>query len=364
MRLLVVIDQLEMGGAGRVCSILVNGLVARGYDVSICTAVKYHTIQYEIPNQVLIKEWYDPEPVKHNLFGKFLNICNRRKYYRNALKEVKPDLIVVFTYNMYFYVKLWSLFYRKPIIVSDHTSMGRDLGWFANYIRHKYYAKADAVTILTQKDAQLLGDKLPNKIVVYNPVTFDNLNHSVDRNKTVICVGRKDYWKVKGFDRILEIWSRVANKYPDWSLEIIGPGKQESENILKKIADKYGILNQVKFTCAQSEMELIYQSSSIFALPSRVEGFPMVLLEAMSQGCACVTFAMQGAIEEIISDGIDGDIVEDGDLTSFANKLDLLISDSNKREKYSINGRKSVTRFSKTNFIDKWEQIIQEVLNR
>ena len=72
-QLLIVIDQLEFGGAGRVCSLLANGLVDRGYDVAVCTAVKHHKVNYTLSKSISIKEWYDPTPIKHGIFGKLKN---------------------------------------------------------------------------------------------------------------------------------------------------------------------------------------------------------------------------------------------------------------------------------------------------
>ena len=86
-KLLFVIDQLEIGGAGRVASILMNELAARGYDVSVVTAIKHHTINYRLADSITVKEWYDPEPVKHGFFGRVANMYNRYSYYRRALRE-------------------------------------------------------------------------------------------------------------------------------------------------------------------------------------------------------------------------------------------------------------------------------------
>ena len=70
---------------------------------------------------------------------------------------------------------------------------------------------------------------------------------------------------------------------------------------------------------------------------------------------------MQGAIEEIISNGNDGDIVDDNDLMTFEEKLEELILNEDKREAYSINARNNVARFSIKSFVDKWEDIINDI---
>ena len=361
-KILLVIDQLEIGGAGRVASILINELASRGYDISVITAIKYHKINYSLSPSVTIKEWYDPEPVKHGLFGRIANMCNRYRYYRQVLKEVSPDVIIAFTHNIFFYTKLWSWGYNVPIIASDHTSMGRDLGNFTNYIRHKFYKKADIVTILTEKDAGIVGNSLPNKEVVYNPMTFETFNGKDMREKVVLCVGRKTSWSVKGFDRIIEIWGRLYPKYPDWKLKIVGVSDAQSDAKLAEMIKQANVQDGVILLGNTIDVAPIYRSAEIFALPSRVEGFPLVLVEAMSQGCACVSFSMQGAVLEIINNGEDGLIVEDGNLEEFSAKLEQLISDAELRQQYSTNAKENVSRFSIASFTDKWETLIARVL--
>ena len=360
-KLLFVIDQLEIGGAGRVASILMNELAARGYDVSVVTAIRHHKINYKLVDAVTVKEWYDPEPIKHGFFGRVANMYNRYSYYRRALKEVKPDIIIAFTHNIFLYTKLWSWGYKGPIIASDHTSMGRDLGRFSNYLRHNFYKRADVVTILTEKDARILGDRLPKKEVVYNPVTFDTFDGVAARKKRVLCVGRKSFWSVKGFDRIIKIWGELYPKYPDWKLDIVGESNADSDAKLQMMITEAGVEKGVVMHGNTNEIEQFYRSSEIFALPSRVEGFPLVLVEAMSQGCACVSFSMQGAVSEIINDGKDGVIVEDGNLEEFAMQLEQLMNDAELRQRYADNAKHNVARFSIATFADRWESLIEKV---
>ncbi|MBQ2023624.1 MAG: glycosyltransferase, partial [Alistipes sp.] len=98
-----------------------------------------------------------------------------------------------------------------------------------------------------------------------------------------------------------------------------------------------------------------------FALPSRVEGFPMVLIEAMSQGCACLSFQMQGAVNEIMTDGKDGLIVDDGNIERFTQRLDSLMEDEKYRTTLATQAVESVARFSEDCFAQRWTEIIKQV---
>ena len=192
-------------------------------------------------------------------------------------------------------------------------------------------------------------------------MTFEPISKPVKRRNVVLCVGTVSIWHVKGFDRILFIWKNIHRQHPDWSLEIAGPGDDEALTFLQNLCQEYGISESVNFIGKVDNIQNLYQTSSIFALPSRIEGFPMVLLEAMSQGCSCVSFDIKGAIYEILKDGEDGFIVPDGDMDLFTQKLEQLISNENQRLKFAENAVKNVSRFSQDAFLKKWEDILAKV---
>ena len=131
---------------------------------------------------------------------------------------------------------------------------------------------------------------------------------------------------------------------------------------LKKLSQEYGISDKVRFLGQVDDMQSLYRAASVFALPSRLEGFPMVLIEAMSQGCACISFEIKEAVYEIIHDRVDGLIVEDGNLTQFADRLSLILQDHSMRIKLGTAAVKNIARFSQDAFLQRWESIINNVL--
>lgn len=109
-------------------------------------------------------------------------------------------------------------------------------------------------------------------------------------------------------------------------------------------------------------MARLYSETSIFALPSRMEGFPMVLMEAMSQGCACVAFDVFGASSEML-DSDSGIVIPDGNYKLFEDALIKLINNEGMRENFSSHSLKNVSRFTVSNFADDWEQLISTTIN-
>ena len=357
-KVLILIDQMETGGAGRVTSTLLPGLLNKGYDVVMALDNINCKVFYPIPESV--RQIYIG--IKNNApagVKQLLMIFATRK----IIKRERPDVVIAVTFSPFLYAHYATKGMSVPIICYDHTSFGRNMGRYVNWIRYNLYEKADKLVILTKKDERLLGCKFPNKEVVYNPLTYPVVRHTGDRRKTVLCAGRIDSWEVKGFDRMIDIWSRIAPSHPDWKLQIAGSGKQIKLHELKAMAKQSGVEKQIEFLGQIYDMPSLYSVTSIFALPSRVEGFPMVLMEAMSQGCVCCTFEMGGAVNEMIS-STSGPIINDGDITEFEKQLQSLINQYPNYESLRESGYSDASRFSCKDFYAQWDKIIQEVIKK
>lgn len=364
MRILVIVDQMALGGAGRVASIMLQGLAQKGHAILLETDTS-KGILYDVPECVEIK------PIQYtagqaNIYGRIKHFVRRIRGHRKCIKSFKPDIIISYLPPVYVDALLAKIGTGIPIVVSDHTAMSRNLGKWINFVRHHLYGLASCATILTEKDKRFLGKRVKSKEVVYNPLTFDPISNVCQkgRRKNILCVGRVMSWNVKGFDRIIKLWGSISKKYPEWTLEIAGPGDQKHIDKLMEIARESGCADSIKFLGNIKDIQTLYQQSSIFALPSRVEGFPMALIEAMSQGCACVSFDLDGAISEIANDEEDCMIVPDNDLDAFSDRLEQLLKNIVLRQQIAQASVVCVERYSKDIFIAKWESIISRNFKR
>ena len=362
MRLLVFVDQMAVGGAGRVASIMLRGLVAQGHDIMLETDTSMGVL-YDVPPSVqIIPVQYTPGHT--DLPGRICQFLRRIKGHRRCIKRFKPDIIISYMSRVFTDILFASIGYDIPLIVSDHTAMSRDLGHWTNFVRHHLYGLADCATVLTEKDRRYLGKRVKCKEVVYNPLTFqpiENLGDYAARRKNILCVGRVSSWDVKGFDRIIRIWGHIAAQYPEWTLEIAGPGSDDKIAQLMSMARNAGCADSLKFLGNIAEIKDLYRESSIFALPSRVEGFPMALIEAMSQGCACVSFDLDGAISEIAIDNKDCLIVPDNDPEAFEQRLVELLDSPELQKRLAGKAIKNVNKYSEHRFIAHWQKIINRL---
>ena len=147
---------------------------------------------------------------------------------------------------------------------------------------------------------------------------------------TVVCISRLSF--EKGIDVLLQAWRIVHKQLSDARLIIVGNG--QLENQLVRMAKELDILESVEFTGVQSDIVAQLHRGRLAVLPSRVEGMPIALLEAMACRLCCVATRVSGS-EDIIQHGVNGLLVEPEDYQALADALLTLLRDPDLAEKYA-----------------------------
>lgn len=216
----------------------------------------------------------------------------------------------------------------------------------------------DKFVILTQEDRKYWGN-IPNLQVIPNARTYRFDHPAKLDNKTVIAVGR--YNHQKGFDRLIEAWSLVCRKIDDWQLEIIGDGDLR-QDLLRRIREK-GLEGKVILKKVQADkMKDMYTNASIFALSSYYEGLPMVLLEAQAAGLPAVSFACKCGPRDIIENGVNGFLVNEGNVDKLAKCLLYLMEHEDIRKKMGKSAYRNSEQYAEVTIMEQWEKLFQEVL--
>ena len=213
----------------------------------------------------------------------------------------------------------------------------------------------DKFVVLTHEDATYWKG-LSNLTVIPNPITIEQGTISSCTSKQVIAVGRYTYQK--GFDLLISAWKIVQEKHPDWTLNIFGGGKKEG---LQPMVEKLGLGNTLKLNGPVSPIREKYQESSIFVLSSRFEGLPLVLMEAMSTGLPSVSFSCPCGPRDIIHNGEDGILCENGDIESLATGICRLIEDEQLRKEMGRKAAQNILRYSLDNIMAQWNDLLQEI---
>lgn len=355
MKLLFVISSLRGGGAERVMTVLTNELAKRGHDITLAIMTGSSHF-YELHPSINI-EYFEFKKNK-TLFGKIENRFKMLSFIRSLSRKERPDIIISFIYQMNTNVLLSTVFLGIPVIASEHNTLDRKMSLMEKIHRLYISRLADKLTVLTYHDYDFLGKRLTNKTVMPNPLPFNSLEvYNDNREKIVLAVGSIKRYTHKGFDNLIEIWSSIADNYPDWQLQIAGEFDEKSLRYLKNIESRIGSLNKVLFLGQIKNMTELLNKSSIFVLSSRWEGFPMVLIEAMSQGCTCISYDVVSGPREIINHNIDGIIVSNQNKEQMKKSLKDLMEDHSERKRLSECAIKSINRFSTKEIVDKWERL-------
>ena len=216
--------------------------------------------------------------------------------------------------------------------------------------------KLDRFIVLTNED-KLAWLELTNVSVIPDPLSFVPNQFSTLTEKRVIAVGRYVYQK--GFDLLLQSWSKVEKEYPDWQLVIFGDGDRAPYvRLMKQLGIDTG---RCHLNGPTTNIQHEYANSSLFVFSSRFEGFGMVLVEAMACGLPVVSFACPCGPKDIVSDGEDGLLVKNGDVDALANAISHLVSDEQMRNTMSQAAQRNVKRFDINQIADRWRLLFSDL---
>jgi glycosyltransferase involved in cell wall biosynthesis len=144
----------------------------------------------------------------------------------------------------------------------------------------------------------------------------------------------------------------ISNQCPEWHVDIFGIG-DEKQHLIDRIKYKK-MQNKIFIHPATPKIYEEYSRSDFFVLSSRFEGLPLVLIEAMSSGLPCLSFRCKYGPEDIIEDGKNGILVEDGNIQQLAEKILWMCNHEKERNIMGIQARKTSEKYKKENIMPKW----------
>lgn len=362
MKILFFIGSLRGGGAERVVSRLANKFAEKDHQVTIVT--KTPECVYTLHKDILWKPIFKTEDIKNSIFNKSTRRITYYPRLYNSIKKIKPDIILSFLVGMNRQAILISRILKIPIIVSDRISHKSDMTIFNWIERRVLYKYANNLVVLTEYDHNNYYSKfLKDVTVIPNPI-YPSINENTpSREKIILAVGNLDRWYHKGFDNLIKAFSKISKKHPDWKLQIAGGGKK-GKIYLQNIAKELGVVEKIDFMGFEKDVATIMQKSEIFILSSRFEGFPNVLVEAMSNGCTVIACDCMTGPREIIKNNIDGILIEEGNINEMSFNLNKLIADARLREELRKNSILNVKRFDIDYIYTKWNKLIINTLDK
>lgn len=332
-RLMLITPDLSLGGAERVMATLANNLSKKDrLEIHLILLIQGNEF-YEIDPKVKI---HRPD-FHYKKYPRLIAFLKTVLYLRDQIKIVKPKSYLSFGGKYNSLAIAAGLGLSSNSFVSDRSRPGISYGKLQDYLNKKLYPKAEGLVAQTTQAknhyVNTIGHK--NIRIIGNP-TANLFDPAVKRKKVVLNVGR--FIGTKKQELLIDMFSTLDAK--DWELWFLGDG--ELLNRCRKKAKELQIESRVKFLGTRRETKSIYNQSAIFAFTSVSEGFPNALAEAMSAGCACISFDCVAGPSDLIDDTSNGFLIPLEDYQSYALKLQELLNSASLRKKFGIEARKKM----------------------
>lgn len=355
MKIFITCRYLGGGGAERVAVNLAHGFLSRGHEVFFIADLNNHR-SYNIDERIHLLELHQSEASKPKVVMQA--IANIRKY----AKMYQPDLIIGFMHFCSLASKMGTIGLNIPVIQTIHHALESDTYKFSPLTvwmdRHTcpLYFKT---ILLTHADKKVLTKWDDKTLVIPNPLSYMPNGDFSKKENVILAAGRLDDWHYKGWDILIKTAHEIKDflKENGWQILIAGNGNEETRKMLCEMQKEYGVEEVVSFIGYQKDMLSLYGKASIFLLSSRSEGLPMVLLEAMSQGCACVATDFKGRTREIITNDQEGLLALPEDYVQLSLHLKELIGDKKKREMIQKNAVERSRYYNLDHVVDMWENL-------
>ncbi|HZU33788.1 MAG TPA: glycosyltransferase [Candidatus Angelobacter sp.] len=292
-----------VGGAERVLSTLVRHLDHSRFECHLALLQAGHTDLENIPQEVTVHQLH----------------VSRMRYALPALVsliwKVRPDSVL----STVAYLNVL-LVLAKPLLpmttrvllreattpsafIADESANPKLWKWFYRHL----YPRADKIICLS--NAMMLdlrthfGISEEKMVRIYNPVdveriheaTKDAINPFSEGKKNLVTAGRLQ--RPKGFDVLIDALPGILERIPEVQLTILGEGPLESE--LKQQAQRLGVNKNVAFLGFKANPWHYFKFADVFILPSRFEGLPNAVLEALALGKKVVATDCPGALREV-----------------------------------------------------------------
>lgn len=350
---LLITGALDCGGAQRAMSDMAEYWSRREWNVSLATWSGPEVRDFYPPAPGVRRVWLD---VPASRLGSWSDSLARVRKLRQWLRAAKPDAILSFidVSNIHAIVAAYGLGVR--VVVAERTDPGRNHGvrlpW--KILRRALYSRANVVIAQTRDAARWLDSKCGVRTVVIPNSLRALPTLECCRENLIVAVGRLS--EEKGFDLLLNAFANVTKAFPQWRLCIVGEGPQRAA--LTLLRERLGLADQVELVGQQSNVEAWMARAGLMVHPSRREGFPNAVLEAMGMGVAVICADCRSGPSELIQEGVNGRLVPVDDVRRLADVMAEMMASPQLRESLGREASRVRERYAQAGIMQRWEECL------
>jgi glycosyltransferase involved in cell wall biosynthesis len=355
MRLVLVITDLQSGGAQRVITTLANYWVGTGIEVHLISLEDRDRPSFYALDERVVHHTYALNEARSGRFDVLKSLMDMRVYVRKILLDVRPDAVIAFLDTANCVAVSAAAGLKTPVLISERSNPKlRSLTVPYRILRRLLFPRASTVVILSDRYQEFLpGSARRRAVVIPNPVLVPPPSPADLARRpghTCLAVGRLE--GVKQFDRLIRAFARVSSKHPDWRLDIWGKGSQKEA--LESLIGELGMNNVISLRGLTQRPHDEMRSADLFVLTSRHEGFPNVLCEAMACGLPVLSFDCPHGPSEIIRNNVDGLLIPNGDDEALVASLDRLMASKAERDRLAAQAPSVLDRLGIETVSAKW----------
>jgi GalNAc-alpha-(1->4)-GalNAc-alpha-(1->3)-diNAcBac-PP-undecaprenol alpha-1,4-N-acetyl-D-galactosaminyltransferase len=357
--LVLIVASLSPGGAERVVATMANHWAQRGRSVDVITidgpGADFYALDPAVRRHAL--GMLTPSP---GLRAAAQQNIRRIAGLRRAIVRSGADLVVSFVERTNVIVRLATIGLRVRVILAERTDpRAHRIGPIWDGLRRLTYPFADAIVVQTAsvRDWAHRWLRAERVHVIPNPIDRVRWEAAADgpgRERMIVGMGR--FTSEKGFDLLLGAFAALAPRHPDWRLILLGDGPLREE--LAVLARSLDLEARIEMPGTVPDPERYLRRAMVFALPSRFEGFPNALLEAMASGCAVVAADCPSGPRHIVRDGENGLLVAPDDAAALAGGLQRVLGDAPLRERLAKQATKVLDEYDLERIMGTWEQVL------
>lgn len=241
-----------------------------------------------------------------------------------------------------------------------HHYFSQRMSFFWRRLFKIYYPKLDAVVCLNSDEQQYYLELNPAAVVIPNfteTAPADATGFSAPNMHTLISVTRFNH--IKGIDLLMKVSKSVLRNHPELRWKVIGYGDMKAafiDFIREERLEKQILLQEA----TKTDLTADYRKAGIYVMTSRNECFPLVLLEAMSNGLPCISFDCDTGPRHIIEHEKTGILIAKEDVNEMAASILSLIHDPDRRAAMSQNALAAIRAFNPNTIYTLWEKLFEE----